>query len=247
MRNPTLRIILIVTGIVLVSGYLVFTLLKATAKSGDLVCNRLDINLVDSSRVQLISNKEIIRTLQTKQLYPVGKSLKNIDTEAIENVLEQNPMLKRVECYKTPSGTVRLLLVQRTPKFRVMGTAENYYVDLERNTMPVSTEYAAFVPVVSGRVTKTLAKGELFDFITFIEKNAFWSAQIEQIYVNNNQTIELVPRVGSGVILLGTLVDYERKLNKLQKLYTKGFSEIGWNRYAYIDLRYKDQVVCTKR
>jgi cell division protein FtsQ len=112
--------------------------------------------------------------------------------------------------------------------------------------MPVSPNYAAYVPVVSGRVTVSMATGQIFDFVTFLELNPFWNAQIEQIFVRDDKKIELIPRVGEAVILLGTLDDYQLKLEKLRKLYIKGFNVIGWNRYKLIDLQYKGQVVCNK-
>ncbi|MEI7504622.1 MAG: hypothetical protein WCJ61_15195, partial [Paludibacter sp.] len=134
---------------------------------------------------------------------------------------------------------------QRCPKFRVVGFG-SYYVDADRKTMPVSQNYAAYVPVVSGRITVSMATGKMFDFITFLEENPFWNAQIEQINVRDDLKIELVPRVGDAIILLGKLDNYVAKLKKLNRLYTEGFKVIGWNRYKIIDLEYKDQVVCTK-
>ena len=109
-----------------------------------------------------------------------------------------------------------------------------------------SPNYAAYVPVVSGRITVSMARGRMFDFITFLEENPFWNAQIEQIHIRDDLKVELVPRVGDAIIVLGKLDNFESKLKKLNKLYTQGFNKIGWNKYKTIDLQYKDQVVCTK-
>jgi hypothetical protein len=43
------------------------------------------------------------------------------------------------------------------------------------------------------------------------------------------------------------LITVEQKLEKLMTLYTKAFNTMGWNRYSYIDLQYRDRVVCTKK
>ena len=232
---------------VLVLAYMC-TILGFVAGSGkETVCKHLDVHIVDSTKIGLISSKEIARALANNNLNPIGKTYKHIETESIEKVLRKNPMVKKVECYKTPAGVLQIRIVQRSPKFRVMNGGENYYVDKEGVIMPVAMGYSAYVPVVSGHVTKTKATGELFDFITFLEKNSFWNAQIEQIFVTYDQHIELVPRVGDALIQLGSLDNYEKKLNKLEKMYNKVFPEIGWNRYRTIDLRYKDQVVCTRK
>jgi cell division protein FtsQ len=58
--------------------------------------------------------------------------------------------------------------------------------------------------------------------------------------------VELTPTVGNHQIILGKIADYRENLNKLQLFYEKGLAEVGWNRYSVINLKYKNQVVCTK-
>lgn len=240
-KNKVINILIIV-GIILASGYLLTSFVLFSERK-DVTCKGLV--LLNSEKLQLVKENDIIRFLEKNNLNPQGKKIADIQTEKIERVLQKNPMIKNVECYSTPSGTINVRIEERTPKFRVM-SSENYYVDHERQTMPVSTNYAAYVPVVSGRLTKTFASTELFDFIDFLENDSFWKAQIEQIHVFDNQSIELITRIGDATVILGNLTDYKKKMKKLHKLYAKAFNEIGWNRYKTIDLRYKDQIVCTK-
>jgi len=243
--KPIWKYILITFCTVAVLGYLVFSNWYFSDKGKEDVCHKLEIKLLDSTKIQLITQKDIAQILQENELNPVGKTIKYISTEDIERVLRKNPMIKVAECYMTPSGIVNIQIKQRIPKFRVSGLG-SYYIDVDRKMMPVSPNYAAYVPVVSGKVTVSMAAGKLFDFVTFLEAHPFWNAQIEQIYVRDDKRIELVPRVGEAVIMLGSLDDYEAKLEKLHKLYLKGFNVIGWNKYKYIDLQYKGQVVCNK-
>lgn len=244
--RPFWKYILITVFTLIILGYMVYSLWYFGGSNQDHVCRRLEIVLTDSSSIRLINQNDIAVILEQANLNPMGKTIRRIRTESIEEVLSQNPMVKKVECYKTPSGIVNIRVQQRCPKFRVVGT-ESYYVDYDRKTLPVSLNYAVYVPVVSGRITKSLATGAMFDFVSLLEKNPFWNAQIEQIYVRDDLKVELVPRVGDAVILLGTLTDYEAKLEKLRKLYVYGFNTIGWNRYKIIDLQYKNQVVCDKQ
>ena len=80
----------------------------------------------------------------------------------------------------------------------------------------------------------------------YINKDDFWSAQIEQLYVNENGDIELIPRVGNQKIIFGDATQMKEKFNKLFILYTKGFDKTGWNNYSAINLKFNDQVVCTR-
>ncbi len=243
--KPVVKYSLLSVSIVFVLGFVAFTMWYFTVNREDKVCHELEISISDSEKSKLINQQEIALILEQTGLNPIGKSLQRIKSESIEDILQENEMIKSVECYKSPSGLVKINVEQRSPKFRVVGLG-SYYVDADRKVMPVSPDFAAYVPVVSGRVTVTFAVGPLFDFVTFLEENPFWNAQIEQIYVRDDKKIELVPRVGDAIVLLGTLDNFQTKLEKLRKLYLYGFNEFGWNRYKKIDLQYKDQVVCTK-
>jgi cell division protein FtsQ len=243
--KPVWKYILISFFSLLILGYLGFSIWCFSGKNKEKVCGKLEIFLAENAGKQLITELEIAQILEQNGLNPIGKSIKNIRTESIEDILHKNPMIKVVECYKTPSGIVNIRILQRCPKFRVVGLG-SYYIDSDRKLMPVSPNYAAYVPVISGRVTVSMVTGELFDFVSFLEGNPFWNAQIEQIYVREDKKIELIPRVGDAVIMLGTLDNYQKKLEKLRKLYVNGFKLMGWNKYKVIDLQYKDQVVCNK-
>jgi len=244
--KPVWKNILISFFSLLVLGYIGFSLWQFSGRNQEMVCGQLVVVIDKNAECQLITEKEVVNILESKELNPIGKTVRDIQTESIETILHKNPMIKSVECYKLPSGRVDILIQQREPKLRVVGLG-SYYIDADRKQMPVSLNCAAYVPVVSGHVTVSMVSGKLYDFVMYLKENAFWNAQVEQIYVREDQKIELVPRVGDAIILLGTLENYEKKLEKLHKLYKNGFNVIGWNKYKLIDLQYKDQIVCNKK
>ena len=243
--KPIWKYMLITFFTALVLGYLGFSLWYFSGREKETVCKKLEIVMSENNGKLLVTETEVARILEENDLNPIGKSIKNIRTESIEETLHKNPMIKVVECYKTPSGIVNIRILQRCPKFRVVGFG-SYYVDTDRKPMPISKNYAAYVPVVSGRAIVSMMTTKMFDFVTFLEENPFWNAQIEQIYIRDDMKIELVPRVGDAIIVLGTLDNYQAKLEKLHKLYAKGFNVIGWNKYKTINLQYKDQIVCSR-
>jgi cell division protein FtsQ len=88
---------------------------------------------------------------------------------------------------------------------------------------------------------------DVFHFVQYINSNPFWSAQIDQIYVDSREEIDLFPRVGNHLIHLGTAENYEGKLRNLEAFYDKILPEAGWNRYSLINLEFRDQIVCKRR
>ena len=156
-------------------------------------------------------------------------------------------MIARVEAYKTPSGLVKMEVTQKMPILRIMGVRGNYYVDNLGTTMPISRRYVAHVPIASGYVEKELAVTDLYKFALFLQGNEFWNDQIEQIYVYPDNEVELIPRVGSHRIMLGPLEGFEEKLANLRLFYEQAIPKMGWEKYSMINLKYKNQIVCTKR
>ncbi|MDP4272466.1 MAG: hypothetical protein Q8909_20450, partial [Bacteroidota bacterium] len=106
-------------------------------------------------------------------------------------------------------------------------------------------KYSARLPIASGFIQKKLAETDLFRFALFLRGNPFWNAQIQQIDVQQNQEVILIPTVGDQKILLGRLTDFEAKMDNLFALYKQGLNHFGWNKYKTINLRYDRQVICT--
>ena len=88
---------------------------------------------------------------------------------------------------------------------------------------------------------------DILKMATYINENPFWRSQIVQLYVRRNGELELIPRVGSQIIYFGSADRMENKFFKLKTLYQEGFAHTGWNQYEIINLKYTNQVICTKR
>jgi cell division protein FtsQ len=232
----------------LLFSYMVFAVVyinpNATNKT---ICKEMLVEVVDTLDRHFISGNEVINALKKNNLSPEGKDISQISTAKIEEKLMENKLIKRAECYKTIDGTIKVKIFQRIPFMRVFSTKGNYYVDNEREIIPTSGVYAAYVPVASGFIDEEFAKNQLYDFVSFIQKDKFWNAQIAQIYVAQNQDIELTPTVGNHQIILGKISDYKENLDKLQLFYEKGLNKVGWNKYSVINLKYKNQVVCKQK
>jgi cell division protein FtsQ len=211
------------------------------------VCRDLVIVVKDSLEKHFITGAEIKSLLKNAQLNPVGRPMESVDTELIESELMKNQQIASVEVYKTPSGIIKLEVVQKLPVLRVISIGANYYVDNRGGTMPVSGRYVAHVPVATGHIEKELATTDLYEFALFLQKDEFWNNQIEQIHVQPSGEIVLIPRVGEHRIVLGYLDDFRGKLDKLQLFYEQAIPKMGWNKYSIINLKFRNQIVCTNK
>jgi cell division protein FtsQ len=239
-----------------------------TDKRHELLCNSLDINIIDSASSAFLY-KDDIKNLVLDNMEVLGKPLEAINLKILEERLMQNRIIKSAEAYSTEDGIIHIQVSQREPVIRfITGKNKSFYVDREGNMFPLSKRFRPHILVANGHIhepfnldkTKNIfvknyndlprskkAVYDIFILANYINQKEFWRAQIEQIYVNEKYEYELIPRVGSHVILFGSIDDYEEKFENLKTLYMEGFNKIGWNDYEQINLEYKDQIICTKR
>ncbi len=248
--------------------YLVIGLWFVTKRNRELVCKDIKVTVVDSSENSFITSKDIRRIVDVKGKSPIGKPLRSINTYELENRLSTMMSVRDVQIYKTSDGVLSIKVKQRRPLVRIFNAKnQSYYIDEQGLLMPLSDRFAAHVLVVNGKINEhfpfkanedvmqwdtSVYKREpllqqIYDFARFVNDDDFWNAQIAQLYVDSSNDIEIIPRVGSQVILLGSLDDYEKKLDKLKLFYEKALPAEGWNKYKMISLKYSKQIICTKR
>lgn len=90
----------------------------------------------------------------------------------------------------------------------------------------------------------------LLQFVSDVQEDTFWSAEIVQFVADTTFTgeisLRLVPRSGNFVVEFGTLNRKDEKLDKLRGFYDKGLQYMGWDRYKIVDIRYDKQIICTE-
>lgn len=234
-----------------VAAYIVYAIILATKPNKEVKCTEIACNIEESSNAGFITSQSIEKDLKNAGIYPIGRPMNEIQTKAIENLLKSNEFIGSVECYKTANGKVAIDLKQRTPVMYVMPkNGKSYYVDNHGNIL-ANKCYPANILVATGSISTSYASKQLSRLGSYILADDFWNSQIVQLAVSINSegesVIQLVPRVGEQSIHLGTIDNFEKKLQRLKTFYENAITSVGWNKYQDINLEYKDQVICTKQ
>lgn len=239
------KIFLIVT-VVLCCGVVGWGGVWCSAQRDNSPCTAVRIVVEDSLERQFVDADELEGYLKQHRFYPVGNTMAEIDCHAIEACLQGHDMVREVECYKSLFGCVNIVVAQRVPKLQVVANDGCYYVDTDRGVMPVRKQMEVDVLVFKGAVSSRAATEEYFDFVDWLSSNRYWRTKISDVYVSDPKHIVLDQKGENTKIVLGSLDGYSEKLNKLQKLYTKGFNQIGYPDVREYDLRFTGQVVGRK-
>jgi cell division protein FtsQ len=227
--------------------YIFVTMGFITNSGNKVICNSIDVQVIDSLTNTFIEPNDILLMLKKGNVKILGEKLNSLNAQDVEDFIDKHPSILKSECYKTIGGTFRIDIRQRRPLLRVVSDHGNFYIDSNGEIMPFSKHYTAFVPVVSGNVKDSLIIDGLFKIGIFLDNNAFWRSQISQIEVKDDDDIMLIPRVGNHVIEFGSIEKIDKKFQRLEALYKEKFNSEGWNRYKKISVKFENQVVCTKK
>lgn len=190
----------------------------------------------------------------------------SLDIKSIEECLDSLPEVQEVQVYKNVKGQIHVQIEEKEPILRVFhkGGVSNY-ITRDGKWMDLSSNFTAFVPVATGNIDEGHLKmsvnelrlkpqlksqylmDDLYALASYIYENEFWQAQIEEIFVTEKNEFELIPRVGDHRIVFGDISNMERKFKKLKVFYKEGLNKMDWNAYSILNLKFKNQVVCTKK
>lgn len=233
---------------VLLAAYLVGTLFVWGNREKGAVCSSFYVDIDSEENASLITSEEVYDYLKRQDMLPIGKPVGEIDLVAIERCVSHISLLDDIDCYYSSNGDVYLKAVQRRPFMRIFASnGDNYYVDNKGERIEVDTMYNDYLPLVMGHIDENYPATELIPFISYIGNHPLWCVQVDQIKVTPEHEIILYPRLGNHVIELGALADYKAKLDNVEALYEQVLPQVGWAAYDTITVKYKDQVVCTRR
>jgi len=99
-------------------------------KQQRLVCNAVEVRIVDSLRNTFIFSNNIRNLLQQKGINLIGKSFGEIDLHSLELLITSYAPVEKAEVYKTSDGKIVVEVVQRNPILRIIDISnQSYYID----------------------------------------------------------------------------------------------------------------------
>ncbi len=238
-----------------IAAWFVVILGFVSGEAEQVLCNRIDVVFSDTVHSRFVTDPDIRAMFRSEGMQLQGYPLTEINTRELERILEENAYIRGAEVSTDVTGRMEIRLEQSVPLVRIMPEGrEGFYLDTEGKVLPLSEQFVPHILLVSGNMDASDGSGtggdqlrEIYRFCTYVTKHPFWNEQIVQLYVNRGGEYEMIPRVGAHQILMGSMEQWEKKLRNLELLYDQGLSIYGWNSYRTINLKYTNQVICTKR
>lgn len=227
--------------------------------------NKKDAAQVCSSMKVMVEGKEtfidqhdISNLIKTEFGKVVGRPLQEIPVERIEKTLAKLPYVSAAEIYMDMDGVLQVSVQQREVVLRIINKqGQEYYIDTKGAKIPVTLKYVPHVLVANGFIAEGYRKPldtiqttlvqDLVRIVDYVRNDELWENQIVQLYVNEQQDIEIVPRVGTQQIVLGTAGNLAGKLDRIAVFYTHILPRVGVDAYEKINVKFDDQIICERK
>lgn len=210
-------------------------------RMGQKYCSLSEISIELDENV-FVTKEVIVDYLLENTLHPDSVLLDDVSFRGIEDLLLSHPSIKSVMVYSDMNGKVCIKVKQRKPIVRIQSEKDGFYLDEDGLRMPLSDEYTARMLLVTGDVN-TISLEDIFLITDKIYKDEFLQKQIVQIDVKESEMLMLT-RFGEQ-LEFGKVKNVKEKFEKLMLYYEKGNSQN--KEYKVLNLKYKNQIVCTKK
>lgn len=187
-------------------------------------------------------------------------SIGNIDMLQIERHLNNNPWIEKSAAYIDLDSTLYINLKEYEPVMRVFNkSGKSAYVTDEGVVFPTSKTYTPRVLIASGNFDfPTDAKmndslyqcsgiAEALYIEQAIQKDEFMKSCIGQIYRNQAGELEVSINDVRAQIVIGDTCDIDTKLLKMKTFLKHKMGSEELESYKKLNLKYKNQIVCTKK
>jgi cell division protein FtsQ len=242
-----------VIGACLLAGGGITTLLvAANRKEATHYCQRIDVTIKGSGTKAYISKSDILQQLNsTAHDSIVHKRIEKINVGLLEKTLEKHPWIGDAELYFDTHDVLHVAVTEREPVARVFTTTgTTFYLDSTGKRLPLLPDVNVRVPVVTSFTSATVLSKQDSAVVKdataiarYITTHPFWNAQIAQIDITPSGTFELLPVVGNHIIRIGRAENLDEKLSNLLVFYKQVLSKTGFDKYAVVDVQYKDEVI----
>ena len=189
-------------------------------------------------------------------------NISNVDLQRINKLLTDNPWIESGNAYIDLNDTMVIKAKEYEPVLRVFGNdGRSVYITAEGVIIPSSVRYTPHLIIASGNfnipaphrnanvndsVYSSTGLAEALILSQAVESDTYLASHIGQIYRNEDGDFELTVNNLPPKVIVGDISNIKHKLSRLRALLEKYNNTEELVNYKTLDLKYKNQIVCTK-
>ena len=173
-------------------------------------------------------------------------SKESISLSGIEQEIDKNTFVEKSQVYLKIGHELNVDIKQKEPIARLITSDSIFYLDKNSNFMSLSKLKSSNVPIVFGFNKKSDLK-YLTEISLIIKKDEFLNKSISQIFIKDDQKIDLKMRGNNTIIEFGNNKRLKNKIQNLKAFYNRTISKNAIDKYKKINLQFENQVVVVKK
>lgn len=205
---------------------------------------KIDVEIIDKDTPFLLPEM-VNKLLIEKNQHSKTITKEGLDLKKLEKSVNNNDFVQKSEVFVSVDGVLKAEVKQKTPVGRVVSETGSFYVDYEGNKMPLSENYSARVPLVSGKID-AVENEKLSEVLKMIYEDDFLKKNIIGVQVVPNGSLIMQNRNYDYTIDFGKIINIDRKFKNYKAFFQKAVSDSTLNNYKKINLKFTQQVVCIK-
>ncbi|MBD5279250.1 MAG: hypothetical protein HDS35_01720 [Bacteroides sp.] len=228
-------------------AYITCMTIWARGEAAKLKCSGIEVNIESAGKAESVTERGVMEELAKFPKKIVGSPVISINTREIEHYLGAYSNFEDVECSVSTTGKLKVDIIPMIPELRVFEGETSYYINKDGKRIESKPNFFVDVPVVTGSFTPSFTPRNLISLSRFIQSDPVMRHLVGMIEVVDPENIILVPRIHGHVINFGDTTNFKEKRQALLTMYRKVMPYKGWNMYDTISVKFRHQIVATRR
>lgn len=243
MRNTILKWTLLI----ILLGYTAAITVWAHAEASRNACSGIEVVVDGSNKADSVTRNGVLAELAHYPRKIIGVPLESVNTYDVRQFLSRFSNFENVDCVITTDGKLKVSVIPMIPEIRVFSPMGSYYINKDGKYIASNAEFYVDVPIVKGVFTNKLPAMYVLPVTRFIESDPVLSELVAMVEVIDEDNIILIPKIQGHVINFGDTTRLQEKKRALMTMYNKIMPYKGWNEYDTISVRFRNQIVATRR
>jgi len=231
----------------LLLGYACFALPATSRMAADDTYAGCIINVADPARTGFVSADEVSAEAGGIMERIRGCRVGDLSLDSLERRLRACDKIERVNVCRLANARLRIDVDPMEPVARVFDGGASYYINVEGKRISADPRFHIDVPVVVGHFTDARPATRLLPLLEHIAADPRLDALVSTVKQEPDGDIVLVPTIRGHVVNFGDTSARDDKFARLLTFYRRVMPVRGWETYDTIAVKWRRQVVATRR